>query len=249
MAESSLSVGYPELVRAVGRFLGYGADSSSWQTGQLEEVQDHIASGLRRFYGAHQWSFLRPTHTITLVAATATYALPDNFAAFLGDFTFTAESLKQWSVPLVPELVVRRRRTSTPRSGTPEMAAVYPITVDGTTGQRFELALWPTPDAAGTLTAAMQILPDKVTAAAPYPLGGEKFAEAILECCLAAAESTMDDAQAVHAERAVQELQLAIGADDRHRSISTLGYNGDPSIARAPVFRRSNGFTYNGAPT
>lgn len=247
MAESSLSIGYPELVRAVGRFLGYGPTSGDWESGQLDEVKDHIASGLRRFYGAHKWSFMRPYATLSLVSGTAAYDLADNFSAVVGDITYAAASLKAWTIQLTSDLIVRKYRQTSPRSGTPEIAAIHPKTADGTTGQRYEIVFYPTPDAAATVTFQQQILPETVTADAPYPLGGERYAEVIMECCLAAAEKTMDDGAGIHASAAVEELALAIKADNEHRSVHTLGYNHDtseePTLHR---FRRSTGVTYNG---
>ena len=249
MAESGLSVSYVEIRRAIGRFLGYGASPSGWTADQTAEVDDHIKAGLRRFYGAHQWSFLRPQHTIATVAAQAEYQLPDNFAAILGSPTGAAGEGHPWQVELVPALAMRRMRL-TARSGRPFAAAVSPLVSDGQTGQRKVLTLYPTPDAAYDLLFDMQIIPETLTSSVPYPLGGEQYAEAILETCLAAAESTMDDAQRVHAQLAADLLALAIRTDNTHRSIERLGYNGDPSVRGdgLPTGRRrsiASSVTYN----
>ena len=246
MAESSLSLGYPELLRAVGRFLGYGADNANWTTDERTEVDDAIKSGLRRFYGAHKWSFLRPVTTISTVVGTADYALPDGFASIVGPLSFAAGSEAAWTIELVPDLSVRKLRYN-PRSGKPEVASVTPLVSDGVTGQRKQLSLYPTPDAVYVLSYAMQLLPDALSATNPYPLGGEQFAEVIVEACLAAAESTMDDNQQVHAERYATELALAIGVDNTHRSIDNLGYNGNGPTA-FPSRSRSGTPTLNGVP-
>lgn len=247
MAESSLSVSYHELVRAVGRFLGYGADPSVWDQDQKDEVDDHLKAGLRRFYGAHKWSFLRPVHTLATVAAQAQYPLPDNFAAIVGDITFAAGSQRRWGVRLIPDVQMRKLR-ALPQSGRPQVASVVPLTADGTTGQRKQLTLYPAPDAVFDVTFAMQLIPEAITADNPYPLGGQQFSEAIREACLAVAESDMDDAQRVHAERFAEELTRAIGVDATHRSIDTLGYNSDPGSMHTSAPRRRSTVSVNGVP-
>jgi hypothetical protein len=76
MAESSLSIGLPELRQAVGFFLDYGR--SGWDTAQENEIDDIIQSGIRRVYYplpageatvGHEWSWLRPTTSLTLQQA------------------------------------------------------------------------------------------------------------------------------------------------------------------------------------
>lgn len=248
MAESSLSISYVELLRAIGRYLGYGADASGWSADQLSEVQDHIKTGLRRFYGAFQWSFLRPVHTMATVAAQAEYTLPDNFAAIINDITFEQSTLARWSVRLIPDLTMRRTRAHRERTGRPEIASVTPLTSSGVTGQRKSLTLWPTPDQVYNLSFEMQLLPNTVTPDNPYPLGGEQFAEAIRACCLAAAEADMDDQQKVQSERAEYELATAINTDKTHRSVNTYGYNGDRSDHRVLFNRNAHrSVTYHGA--
>ena len=71
MAESSLSIGLPELIQEVGFFLDYGR--SGHAEAQLSEIMGVIQSGVRRVYypagpgaNAHEWSWLRPTATLTL---------------------------------------------------------------------------------------------------------------------------------------------------------------------------------------
>lgn len=246
MTESTLSVSYYELIRAVGRFLGYGADPDDWDASQLSEIQDHVKTGLRRFYGSHQWSFLRPEHTLTAEQGVASYALPANFATIMGDITYEDGSLKRWGIRLIDATTMRRVRAFS-REGKPEVAAVVPLVSDGETGQRKQITFYPTPDSEMIFTFNMQVLPDTVTPEAPYPLGGQLYAEAIREACLAAAESEMDDVEQVHAQRFLDEVTKAIGVDRTHRAIEHLGYNSDGVNDFAPQRRRSQ-VTFNGVP-
>ena len=242
MTEPGLSLGYPEIRRYVGRFLGYGSDPASWSATEVTEVADHIAAGLRRFYGAYQWSFLSPAYSFTTVVGQADYDLPYNFLAPLDRITLTPGNGTPWTIPFVPHATVRHYRQVNNSNGQPRMAAVVPVAGDGTTGTRYTLTLYPTPDAAVASSFRMTLQGDTINADYPYPLGGTQHAEAILECCLAAAESTMDDAQAVHDMRSKEMLAQSIRMDRSLTPVFTLGYNGDSSddFDARPTDRRRN---------
>ena len=68
MAESTLVLTFSDLQKIVGRFLGYGITPGNWTSAQTDEIADIIRDGLAQFYGAHDWSFLRPLNTIMLWA-------------------------------------------------------------------------------------------------------------------------------------------------------------------------------------
>jgi len=83
MAESGLSVGFPELKVEVGFFLGYGR--SGWSSAQESEIEGLVQSGVRLVYyppatgeliGAnlvgYEWSWLRPTKSLSIVAYYST---------------------------------------------------------------------------------------------------------------------------------------------------------------------------------
>lgn len=73
MAESALSLGYPDFALAVGRYLGYGSDYTLWAADQTAEVDEVVQAGYRKFLNpmpvpgdsvGHTWSFLSPRTTI-----------------------------------------------------------------------------------------------------------------------------------------------------------------------------------------
>ena len=72
MSESTLSLGYPDLLQEVCIFLGYGADSTKWTTPQSDHADRYVQAGIRQFYypptldgvPTHDWTFLQPTGTI-----------------------------------------------------------------------------------------------------------------------------------------------------------------------------------------
>jgi hypothetical protein len=78
MAESSLSISWVELKQEVGWFLNYGR--SSWSADQTTEIENIVQSGVRRVYYptvpgqtvGYEWSWLRPTTTLSIYAAYGT---------------------------------------------------------------------------------------------------------------------------------------------------------------------------------
>lgn len=81
MAESSLSLGFPDLLSEVGFYLGYGRTVANFTASQLSEVTAIVQSGVRRVYYppavnanivGYEWSWLRPNEFIDIFAAYAT---------------------------------------------------------------------------------------------------------------------------------------------------------------------------------
>ena len=76
MAESTLSVGYADLRRVIGRYLGIGTTTTSWTATEVATVTDIMSSALRQFYFPppvggmvpHEWSFLKPTLELDTIA-------------------------------------------------------------------------------------------------------------------------------------------------------------------------------------
>jgi len=131
MAESSLSIGLPELIQEVGFFLDYGR--TGHDADQLAEIMSVIQAGVRRVYyppaigqavAGHEWSWLRPTTTL---------ALQQTVSGDLTRGTFTAGD------PLTQETTLAR---ATYVSGTQSTLVVY-----GVSGTASETGIWyPTSD-------------------------------------------------------------------------------------------------------
>ncbi len=249
MSESSLSMGRPDFMKALGRFLGYGGTSGNWSADQADELQTIVDAGLRKFYTAFDWRFLKPTTTQATTAADYDYTLPDNFGYMIGDLTFATSDNAWHNVRIVPEQEIRTlRMTPTSTTGRPQLAAVRPRTTDGTTGQRFELILWPTPDAIYTLTYQYRILTSQLTSGAPYPYGGMQHGETMMEAMLAVAEERYDDEKMIHNQSYREMLQQSILMDQGHGA-EFFGYNGDSSDGAGWMSNRRdrmNGTTVGG---
>lgn len=256
MAESSLSLGYPDFQKQVGEMLGFGRDSADWSAEETSQVDEIIAAGYRQFLfpslisgqrDAWEWTFLRPVTTIDTVADQGDYDLPDDFGSIDGDLTFGSNTQGYESIPIAGEGVIRRYRHQLGiQTARPRQAAVRPKASDQTTGQRFELLLWPTPDQVYTLSYRYVVLPNKLSALAPYPLGGMAHAETVLASCLAVAEHRFDDERGVRYERFMERLTASIAYDQRTRQ-EFFGYNADQSDGRDHHVRRNNwNVTYKG---
>lgn len=257
MAEASLSLAYSDLAREVGRYLGYGPTSGNWSSDEAQEINDVIASGLRQFYDPpaisagmrpHKWRFLRPSTTLAIVANDSDYDLPDNFGWMLGDLTFgSSDNIIQPAVKLIGEGQIRMlQQGNIVTSGPPKYAAVRPKTTTGVTGQRFELLIWPTPDATYTLSYQYRALLNKIDASNPYPYGGQIHGETILASCLAVAEDRHEDAQAEKRQRFMERLSASIEQDSQLDQ-EFFGYNGDGSdTGLLSTIERVTNVTYNG---
>ena len=149
------------------------------------------------------------------------------------------------------EARIREAQANFPsQTGRPYMAALK--TTEGTSGsagQRWILLIFPTTDAAYTLSYQCFINPDYLTGAFPYAYGGAQHAETFLEACLSVAESRKDDSFSVHKAEFAARLAASI-AMDRKNKPQKLGLNRARSDERGdcnynPHWYAGNG-TYNG---
>lgn len=222
---------YPSMV---GKYLVSGASSfliTAYVSGTVVKVSGD-ASGLG---GGAALS----------VTADGDYRLPDNFNGIEGRLRFATGSNQVYTIPVGSEQQIQQLRQATEQTGRPFQAAVWPLTCDGATGQRFALLLYPTPEQNYTLWYRTNVLPERLSTANPYPLGGAAMAEVFLESCLAVAEEKSGDPRTTHRERFARLLAAAIAADQR-RGPSTLGYNSNGADRDVEIERVSGIITYKG---
>lgn len=224
-----------ELQAEVAHYLGHGRTSSAWSTAATADIEACVKAGIRQFYdppavpiyGSHRWSFLRPVTTLSTVAADGDYDLPETFGSLDGVITYAEDEGvdRQEVVRLTGEARIRALRQESSTSGKPTLAAVRAKTATGLTWQRYELLLWPTPDAVYVLTYRYRILPSTIGGDA-YPMGSGVHLETIIASCLAAAEDRINDARGIKYQYFMERLQASIAADlEQHPD--SLGYNGN----------------------
>jgi hypothetical protein len=242
-------------LQALGAYLGIGRNQYEWTREQREAVYRSIHSGERQFYlpVGHSWSFLRPIASLTVDSGDSSITLPDDFGGFVTPgLSFTASDNQYFRVRLtsVENLLSMQQLSNVLTGPQPEWAAVSMTTFAGTTGQRYELLLFPTPTADGTLKAPYYSIPNATSDSLPYPLGGQPHAETLLESCLAAAELEKTGQAGPH--RALfQERLMASIQHDKRMGPKNLGYNADRSSGDGYQTRHTGygeTLTYNGDP-
>ena len=112
-------------------------------------------------------------------------------------------------------------------------------------GQRMEVVFYPTPDSVYTLNYQYEAYNGKISEANPYPLGGMRHSELVLESCLAVAEQRANDDAGAHTQ-AFRSMLASSLAFDRKQGAKSYGQIGQPRDVSVD-FRRGNGYvTYKG---
>lgn len=220
----ALQITYDELRRAVGRFLGMNRTVSAIEANAQwnADVEDCLISGLREFYRPrkvaegqpfHIWSFLLRSFTVNTRNGYAAYDLPEDFSGMGAGLSFDA-GIDNPPPGAIGEEEIRRLAARTPATGPPTYYAVRARQSHQRT--RYEVLLYPTPDAEYELTARYPIEPDPLSDDNIYPLGGALHSETILESCLSAAEKQMNPesgGEGIHAKRFMELLMASMEAD------------------------------------
>ncbi len=237
MAESTLSLDYTMLISIIGRYLGYGSDSTQWTTEMLAEIHDVLDSGMRQFYNppplpgqanAHVWSFLQPVETLEIESEVSDYDLPDNYGGMISKFSY-GPSGGFFKITIVGEYDIRRLRQTQALSGMPQKAAVVPV-IEEASPTRYQVQFWPTPDSDYTLYYRYQVLQDALRTNNPYPLGGAIHAETIKQSCLAIAEQQKNEERGVQTQLFYDHLARSIDIDLKNSTPDYLGYNSNSRV-------------------
>lgn len=180
--------------------------------------------------------------------------LPDSFGAIEGGLTYQGNAGKHTiEVIGVQALLELRQRQSVPVSW-PRWAAIQPLDATATAGQRFEILLYPTPDAAYILTYQYLYQVEPITATNDIPLGGMMHGRTILASIMAEAERKLEPA--VQSFRLydlfIEQLRSSIALDRTANSAKVFGYNADNSD-REQITRRPRDYgvahaSVNGVP-
>jgi len=220
---SDLVLTFGDLWKRVSKFLGtYGTSGPS--ADDEADAKQIVNDAYRRFLDAHEWSFLRKHDFIVTVAGTWKYDLPVDFVNLVGTFSFDSDDaygpLEERSVSQIMEM----RAVST-YTQYPEFFAIQHANYTKEAGQKKELLLYPTPDAAYKLWYTYTIYPPKLENDDDIPIGGAEYSSVLRQLCLAEAESQMEEKSGVQEAKATAMLSDAI-TKDRRRITHNLGYFG-----------------------
>lgn len=191
------------------------------------------------------------THTAR--KTTWYYDLPDGFGQFIGTLHHAAD-LNYAELKYIGVQTILEMRNTDDKIDQPRWFSIRPKSMAPSSGQRFEVMLYPEPDEAYVLSYQYRAVPDMIDSTTmPYPLGGAEHAETIQEACLGWAEKFYLGAPDSHYADYMQvQLPLSIQRDSE-KSPETLGKNVDCSADTYPVEGihntdpdRFEGITYSG---
>jgi len=214
---STLEQTFQEVYVTVGEFVGWG---SSPAAGDVTKAKNLVYRGYRRFLQPinlrkgkpHVWSFLKQDSTITTVPGQWVYSLPADFGYPTRPFSFPEGKglppMKERSVSQV-----MNARTITSSTSYPYIFAIRNGKYVKEIGTLREVIFNPTPGSVYTLNYSYVMSPPKPVNDNDLFVGGAWASEAILECCLAAAELQMDDVIGNHNQKAEEAIQSLIQTD------------------------------------
>jgi hypothetical protein len=218
---------FQELYQRVQKFLGtYGSSGASGNA--LQDSKDVVHDAYKRFLNAdgnHVWSFLKPWEQLVTISGDWVYELPSNFVSMESTFTFDSDENYSPLEERDSEFIMDMRASST-INRYPDYYALRPGKYTKETGQKWEVIMYPTPDAAYVLQYQYKLYPDKLSADNDLPIGGPEYSDVLKQLCLGEAESYKDEATGQQEQKAATALQIAI-SNDIKRNPHNLGFNGD----------------------
>jgi hypothetical protein len=235
MAESALSIDINDLRKQIGMRQGWGRTVSAWneKATKLADFDEISERALREFYFPaispdqpyYEWSFLRKDGVIKMLNGTANYDLPDDFGGTILDETIvwnTAATGQPKPIKVTPAQIqtLQVLETNT-NNGYPTYFAVRNKAHAPTTGQRWEMMLFPTPDSnagGGGLQYRYVYVPDNLTNTNKYPAGGAQHGQVILAAHLAAMELLLDgDPAGPERQNFITLLTTAVRNDNQQK--------------------------------
>lgn len=236
---ASLIFTFQDLYNEVAKFLGtYGSSGPSGT--DLTDAKDIVNNGYRAFIQASDWSFLKPEMELATQSGDWKYDLPEDFGSLLAGFQFDDDDgyppLEERSVEWI-----RDQRATNTFTSWPEYYALRTISLDKNIGTKWELMLYPTPDAAYTLHYRYKAVPTKLESDDDIPVGGPELSLLLREFCLAQAETDKDEKVGVHNQKLSMMLNQAKQIDKR-RNPHNLGFNGNGPTRASPWEIARGGF-------
>lgn len=168
------------------------------------------------------------------------YVLPDLFGGFRGDLFLDQSSSSQGYVlerSTKEELLMFQKSGVADFASQPCRFAIVPQNQTGSSGQRWLMTVWPTPDATYTVSGYYTINPYQLTSALPYPMGGMPLSECLREAVMGAAEIEFKGEAGIHRQMFQSRLQAAISYDRQMSNPGIIGQNLDRSAERRAWLR------------
>lgn len=219
----NLLSGWSDFRRETALFAGWTTDPDNWTTDQTAEVNRNVQEAYRHILGAHQWTCLEQTTTLSLVASDYDYTLPNDFGSLVGQYMIWGSGQSYDPVFLVGQQDILMERSQSTRTGRPEKFAIRWAAQVAGASQRREAIFWPTPDTTYTLTYQYAVLTGYLSETNPYPVGGPRMTQLMFEACRAYGETIKNGARGDQWNVYMQELQAAVQMDKHTNTERTVG--------------------------
>lgn len=184
------------------------------------------------------------------------YDLPDDFGQLIGDLTFEPSD-NAWYVakevgPGRIKALRQREFHQNYANGDPQLFAIVQKALTETTGQRWQIWLWPDVTAAATGHYRYQVRTDSPSVDGAYVYGSAHHMETIKYACLSVMELEQDREVGAFSQQYERLLVDSRRIDGMNRNPGNLGYNRDASddmgmfSPRRRDYLSSTGVTYKG---
>jgi hypothetical protein len=228
----SLLAGFTEFELEVSAFLGYGSDRTLWTTEEEAEIGRTIQEAYRyilypsRLPGGglpHVWSWLRQVGTVTTVSGTDTYTLDADFGSMHTRYLTYAANTYWLPIERTSAQDLRERKQWSSQTSRPWLYALEWEPQTAGLNQRQRIIFYPTPDDAYPLSYEYAILIGKLSRINPFPLGGPRISQLMIEACKAVGEAKKNGARGDQWNIFKEELGDAIALDASTLTERTVG--------------------------
>lgn len=257
-AQPNLLAGYDDFQLELARYLGSGSDSDLWTVQQVDEMDRAIQEAYRcvldpsRIPGGgspHVWSWKRQSTTLVTVSGTNTYTFPADFGSIHSREITYAADIGFITITPTSALDIRKRNQFSSTTAQPWLYATEWAPQVSGLSQRQRIILYPTPDAAYTLTYEYAVLIGELSKTNPYPLGGPRISQLMIEACKAVGMSKQDGSRSDIWNQFKETLGDAISMDAATNTERTVGPMRDPNRGydeKVYSIRSTSGSTYAG---
>ena len=237
--QANLQVGFTDFKREVALFVNWGADSSLWTGDQDAELERDVQEAYRWCLypqrlpderTPHTWTFLEQTTTLDTTSGTYNYTQPVDFGSFIGQYMFYPAESGYGPLCRTDDGTILHKRSYAIATGRPTHFALRWLAQTSGSGQRQEVILWPTPDASYTLTYRYAVQTGPISESNPYPLGGPRMGQLMIEACKAVGEMKKNGTRGDQWNLFIAQMQSTISLDKATNTPTTVGMmRGAPS--------------------
>lgn len=213
---ANLRLTYSDIYTRVSNFLGLTTTGTAPTGTDLTTCKDICQRGLRQFLypidrrtGDYwEWSFLSPLHTMNLRSGKWQYQLSEDFSSIITDPTYSEDDSFKQMTKTSPDNILNLMAAGEVNYA-PYYYSIVTSAYDPEISEFNEIWFYPKPDSSYKIQFYYKSDPTKAVNAGEFLPGGVKSTEAILENCLAVAESQEDEVLGIHtqlAEKLTQDL-------------------------------------------